>query len=149
VTAVKRPHIRTEVQVMFFDTDCGGVVSNIAYLRFIEIARTLLAEELGLALAEMAETQSYPVVVHTEIDYRRPAKLGDRLVVEGWLDRLERVRFWCAFRILRPQDGVLIAKCRQSLALIEMPAGALLRLPESWEKYRNLEASTQPARRTA
>jgi YbgC/YbaW family acyl-CoA thioester hydrolase len=76
---------------MFFDTDCGGVVSNIAYLRFIEIARTLLAEELGLALAEMAETQRYPVVVHTEIDYRRPAKLGDRLVVEGWLDRLERV----------------------------------------------------------
>ena len=29
--------IRTDVQVMFFDTDCGGVVSNIAYLRFIEI----------------------------------------------------------------------------------------------------------------
>jgi YbgC/YbaW family acyl-CoA thioester hydrolase len=130
------PRIRTEVQVMFFDTDCGGVVSNIAYLRFIEIARTLLAEELGLALAEMAETQRYPVVVHTEIDYRRTAKLGDQLLVEGWLDRLERVRFWCAFRIVRPKDNVLIAECRQSLALIEMPAGMLLRLPESWEKYR-------------
>jgi len=136
VTAVKMPRIRTEVQVMFFDTDCGGVVSNIAYLRFIEIARTLLAEELGLALAEMAETQRYPVVVHTEIDYRRAARLGDRLVIEGWLDRLERVRFWCAFRIVRPKDNVLIAECRQSLALIEMPAGMLLRLPKSWEKYR-------------
>jgi acyl-CoA thioester hydrolase len=149
VTAVKMPRIRTEVQVMFFDTDCGGVVSNIAYLRFVEIARTLLAEELGLALVEMAETQRYPVVVHTEIDYRRAAKLGDRLVVEGWLDRLERVRFWCAFRIVRPKDNVLIAECRQSLALIELPAGTLLRLPESWEKYRNLKANTQPARRTA
>jgi len=149
VTAAKMPRIRTEVHVMFFDTDCGGVVSNIAYLRFIEIARTLLAEELGLALAEMAETQKYPVVVHTEIDYRRAAKLGDRLVVEGWLDRLDRVRFWCAFRIVRPRDNVLIAECRQSLALIEMPAGTLLRLPESWEKYRNPEANTQPARRTA
>jgi YbgC/YbaW family acyl-CoA thioester hydrolase len=149
VTAVKIPRIRTEVQVMFFDTDCGGVVSNIAYLRFIEIARTLLAEELGLALAEMAETQRYPVVVHTEIDYRRPAKLGDRLVIEGWLDRLERVRFWCAFRIIRPKDNVLVAECRQSLALIEMPAGTLLHLPESWEKYRNLEADTQPSPRPA
>jgi acyl-CoA thioester hydrolase len=149
VTAVKMPRIRTKVQVMFFDTDCGGVVSNIAYLRFIEIARTLLAEELGLALAEMAETQRYPVVVHTEIDYRRAAKLGDRLVVEGWLDRLERVRFWCAFRIVRPRDNVLIAECRQSLALIEMPAGTVLRLPESWEKHRNLKPNTQPAQRTA
>ena len=127
------------MQVMFFDTDCGGVVHNIAYLRFIEVARTLLAEELGLPLSEMAETQKYPVVVRTEIDYRRSAKLGDKLVVEGWLDRLERVRFWCGFKILRPKDETLIAECRQMLALIEMPAGKLLRLPESWEKYRAKE----------
>ena len=86
---------------MFFDTDCGGVVSNIAYLRFIEIARTLLAEKLGLALAEMAETQRYPVVVRTEITYCRGARLSDRLVIEGWLDHVERARFWCAFRITR------------------------------------------------
>ena len=88
----------------------------------------------------MAETQRYPVVVRTEIDYRRAAKLGDRLVVEGWLDRLERVRFWCAFRIVRAGDDALIAECRQMLALIEMPAAKLLRLPEDWEKYRVQEA---------
>ena len=61
------PRIRTELQVMFFDTDCGGVVHNIAYLRFIEIARTLLAEQLGMALADMAQSQRYPVVVRTEL----------------------------------------------------------------------------------
>ncbi len=131
------PRIRTDVQVMFFDTDCAAVVHNIAYLRFIETARTLLAEELGLPLAEMAETQKYPVVVRTEIDYRRAAKLGDRLVVEGWLDRLERVRFWCGFRITRPTDAALIAECRQMLALIEMPAAKLLRLPENWDRFRS------------
>lgn len=130
------PRVRTQVQVMFFDTDCGGVVSNIAYLRFIEIARTLLAEELGLSLTAMAENQKYPVVVRTEIDYRRPAKLGDQLVIEAWLDRVERVRFGCAFEIIRPADDTLIARCRQMLALIEMPAGKLLRLPEHWEQYR-------------
>jgi YbgC/YbaW family acyl-CoA thioester hydrolase len=131
------PRIQTQVQVMFFDTDCGGVVSNIAYLRFVEIARTLLVEELGLALTEMAENHRYPVVVRTEIDYRRPAKLGDRLVIEGRLDRLDRVRFWCAFQITRPADNMLIAQCRQMLALIEMPEGKLLRLPEHWDKYRD------------
>ena len=129
------PRVRTQVQVMFFDTDCGGVVSNIAYLRFIEVARTHLTEELGLALAEMAEKQTYPVVVRTEIDYRRAAKLGDHLTVEGWLDRLDRVRFWCAFRIV--QKNVLVAECRQMLALIQMPSAKLLRLPESWDQYRS------------
>jgi YbgC/YbaW family acyl-CoA thioester hydrolase len=133
--------IRTEVQVMFFDTDCGGVVSNIAYLRFIEIARTHLAEDLGLALAEMAQKQTYPVVVRTEIDYRRPARLGERLVIEGWLDRVERARFWCAFRIKRPEDDTLVAECRQMLALIEMPTGKLLRLPENWETHDKADSS--------
>ena len=135
------PRTHTDVQVMFFDTDCGGVVSNIAYLRFIETARTHLAEELGLALVEMAQKQRYPVVVHTDIDYRRAAKLGDRLVIEGWLDGVERARFWCAFRITRPQDNILIAECRQMLALIEMPTGKLLRLPEHWKTYEKAEST--------
>jgi len=130
------PRIRTEVQVMFFDTDCAAVVHNIAYLRFIEVARTLLAEELGLGLSQMAESQKYPVVVRTEIDYRRAAKLGDKLAIEGWLDRLERVRFWCAFKIIRPADEALIAECRQVLAIIQMPEAKLLRVPEDWDRYR-------------
>ena len=142
------PRIRTDVQVMFFDTDCGGVVSNIAYLRFIEIARTRLAEELGLALAEMTQKQRYPVVVRTEIDYRRAARLGDRLVIEGWLDRLERARFRCAFRITRPQDKTLIAECRQMLALIELSTGKLLRLPEHWKTYDKAESSEHGERKS-
>ncbi len=130
------PRIRTEVQVMFFDTDCAAVVHNIAYLRFIEVARTHLAEELGLGLAAMAETKKYPVVVRTEIDYRRAAKLGDKLVIEGRLDRLDRVRFWCAFKIFRPADEMLIAECRQMLAIIQMPDAKLLRVPDDWDRFR-------------
>jgi len=133
----KQPRVRSEVQVMFFDTDCGGVVSNIAYLRFIEIARTLLAEELGLPLVEMAQTQRYPVVVRTEIDYRRGAKLGDKLIIDGWLDDLQRARFWCAFQIFRPADQTVIADCRQMLALVQMPAAKLLPLPAEWKEYRS------------
>ena len=130
------PRIRAEFQVMFFDTDCAAVVHNIAYLRFIEVARTRLAEHLGLQLREMAEKQKYPVVLRTEIDYRRAARLGDHLVVEGWLDRIERVRFRCAFKILRPSDNMLIAECQQTLALIELPAARPLRLPQNWDRYR-------------
>ena len=61
---------------MFFDTDCGGVVHNIAYLRMIETCRTRLAALLGMDLRSMSETQLFPVVVRTEIDYRRSARLS-------------------------------------------------------------------------
>ncbi len=131
-TAPETPTIETEMQVMFFDTDCAGVVHNISYLRFVEIARTLLAEKLGMGLADMARTGLYPVVARTEIDYKKPAMLGDRLVVHGRLESVDRSRFWCAFEVRRPADATLIATSRQMLALVQMPGPRLMRLPADW-----------------
>lgn len=133
------PTIETREEVMFFDTDCGGVVHNIAYLRMIETARTRLAAKLGMALKEMAQTQVFPVVLRTEIDYRKPAVLADELVIHGRLDSVERVRFWCAFEMRRVVDNTLLITCRQSLALVQMPQGRPLRLPDDWtERYAHL-----------
>jgi YbgC/YbaW family acyl-CoA thioester hydrolase len=133
------PRIRIEVQVMFFDTDCAAVVHNIAYLRFIETARTLLAEQMGMGLSEMAESGLFPVVARTEIDYRRPAKLGDKLEIEGWLESLDRARFWCGFTVRRIADGQEMVRSRQMLAMVQMPAGRPVRLPADWqERYAHL-----------
>jgi YbgC/YbaW family acyl-CoA thioester hydrolase len=126
------PSIETAEEVMFYDTDCGGVVHNIAYLRFIEKARTKLAAVMGMELREMAATQLFPVVVRTEIDYRRPALLGDHLIVRGALELLQRARFGMQFEIVRPADGERLVLCRQSLALVQMPEGRPQRLPEMW-----------------
>ena len=124
---------------MFFDTDCGGVVHNIAYLRMIETARTRLAALMGMKLREMAQTQLFPVVVRTEIDYKKPARLGDELIIHGRLESVERVRFWCAFEMRRAEDQTLLIACRQSLALVQMPEGKPSRLPEDWQvKYAHL-----------
>ncbi len=127
-----QPFIRTEVQVMFFDTDCAAIVHNLAYLRFIETARTLLAEQLGMGLVEMSRTKVYPVLMRTEIDYKRPALLGDKLVIEGRLESIEGMRFWCSFEVRRPADNALIAQSRQMLAVIQMPEAKPLRLPADW-----------------
>jgi YbgC/YbaW family acyl-CoA thioester hydrolase len=126
------PMIEIEYQVMFFDTDCAGVVHNLAYLRMIETARTMLAEQIGLGMLQMAGRGIYPVLLRTEADYRRPAKLSDRLIIRGRIDRVERARFWCGFEVVRPADGVLMVTCRQSLALVQLPEGKPLRLPEEW-----------------
>ena len=130
---MKTPALDTEVRVMFFDTDAGGVVHNIAYLRFIETNRSLLAENLGYPLGEMLNHGDCPVVVRTEIDYRRPAKLWDSLLIHGELEKFERTRFWCAFRITRPSDGQLLVTCRQMLVVVRLPALKVQRLPTRWD----------------
>ncbi|MGC6464589.1 MAG: acyl-CoA thioesterase [Akkermansiaceae bacterium] len=122
----------TEEEVMFFDTDCGGVVHNIAYLRMIETCRTKLAGLMGMDLPTMAETQLFPVVVRTEIDYRQPAKLGDVLEIRGEVTELNRVKFWCEFTMVRKGSEKPLITCRQALALVQMPEGRPRRLPAEW-----------------
>ena len=129
---IAMPESDTEVvtreEVMFFDTDCGGVVHNLAYLRMIEICRTRLAAKLGMVLSEMSETQIFPVVTRTEVDYRRPAKLGDWIVIRGWLGETSAARFWCEFEMRRESDNELLVTAKQSLAIVKMPEAKPMRL---------------------
>lgn len=132
------PECTTHEQVMFFDTDCAGVVNNIAYLRMVETCRTKLGALMGMDFQSMEKTKLYPVVLRTEIDYRQPAKLGDKLVIRGKLEKIERVRFWCSFVMTRENDDTPLITCRQSLAMVQMsdqgPARPQ-RIPEQWLEW--------------
>ncbi len=125
---VDQAEMTTRDEVMFYDTDVGGVVHNLAYLRMIEFCRTKLAEQIGFDLRTMAQTQVYPVVVRTEADYRKPGRLGDVIETRGWIEEWGKVRFWCAFEMKRPEDDTLLVTCRQQLAVVQMPAGRPQRL---------------------
>ena len=129
------PEFTTHEEVMFFDTDCAGVVNNIAYLRMVETCRTYLGAKMGLDFKSMQSSQLYPAVIRTEIDYRVPAVLGDKLKIHGKLEQLERARFWCAFVITRVCDDRVLVICRQSLSMVQMgkdkPARPT-RLPSEW-----------------
>lgn len=124
----------TREEVMFFDTDCGGVVHNLAYLRMIETCRTRLAAKLGMDLPGMSASMTFPVLTRTEVDYKRPARLGDWIEIRGWLGEVGAARFWCGFEMRREADGALLVTARQSLALVKMPEGKPLRLPQDFGK---------------
>ena len=126
--------METREEVMFFDTDCGGVVHNLAYLRMIETCRTRLAAKLGMDLKGMAESSIYPVLVRTEADYLKPGKLGDWIAIQGKLGEVGKARFWCTFEMRRESDGVLLLTAKQCLALVKMPEGKPVRLPNGFGK---------------
>ena len=121
--------------VQFYDTDCGGVVSNIAYLRHVERARTALFAALGMEPIGMMETGLFPVVVRTEIDYRSPARLGEEVRVTARLAVVEKVRATCHYRLVAsaPEgESRTVAEAHQIVALVRMPAGRPTRMPSEW-----------------
>lgn len=132
----EKHRIITREEVMFFDTDCAGVVHNLAYLRMIETARTKLAAQLGMDMAVMAQDKQYPVLLRTEVDYLKPARLSDQLLIEGAIESVKGLRFWCAFELYREeadQAREILVRARQQLAVIslETEKARPLKLPAS------------------
>lgn len=128
------PAITVPINIYYFDTDAAGVVHNVAYLRMVEVARTQLAEALQWSLQSMSVTGLVPVVARTEIDYCKPARLGEKLEIRSCLEKMERVRFYLEFEIVRPLDGARIAFCRQTMVTVQLPGGRPQPVPEHWRK---------------
>jgi acyl-CoA thioester hydrolase len=71
-----------DIRIYYEDTDCGGMVYYGNYLKYFERARTHYLEDRGLSVAELMKAGTMFVVVHAQVDYRSPARYGDRLTVE-------------------------------------------------------------------
>jgi YbgC/YbaW family acyl-CoA thioester hydrolase len=136
------PRVSVPLDVYYFDTDAGGVVHNMAYLRMIEIARTQLAASLGWTVEEMNRTGLVPVIARTEIDYLKPARLGDRLTVIAELTRLEKIRFFIRFEILATGTESAFVRCIQTMVTVQLPGGRPQRIPPAWrDAYPQLIAN--------
>ncbi len=74
---------RLSIRVYYEDTDAAGIVYYANYLRFAERARSEWLRELGAATAGTLKASGALFVVRRcEIDYLRPARLDDVVVVE-------------------------------------------------------------------
>lgn len=71
------------------------------------------------------------MVVRHEIDYVRPAVLGDTILTTGAWQSVERPRFWCDFEAPRLHND-LLWRAHQQLALVRMPQGRPARIPAEW-----------------
>ena len=129
-----RPEWTTSIKVYFYDTDAGGVVHNVAYLRIIEQARSDFAAYLGWTLGEMTGDGDCPVVSRTEIDYLKPARLGDTLKIKVKLTSMEKVRFHLEFEILRESDDLVLAKVRQVMVPVSLKTMKPVALRKDWRE---------------
>ena len=69
-------------RVYWEDTDGGGIVYYANYLRFLERARTEWLRSLGYSQQALARDPGIVfAVVSLNVEYRKPARLDDELVI--------------------------------------------------------------------
>jgi acyl-CoA thioester hydrolase len=91
------------------DIDVLGHVNNVVYLRWVQDA----AVAHWSALTNPAQRIDLAwVVVRHEIDYKRAAHEGDRLIARTWVGPASRNTFERHTEIVRADDRKLVVKAR-------------------------------------
>lgn len=74
------------IRIYWEDTDAGGIVFYANYLKYFERARTEWLRSRGVEQQKLREqTGAMFVVTQAQIDYHRPARLDDQLLVTARL----------------------------------------------------------------
>ena len=100
-------HVHTlAVRVYYEDTDAGGVVFYANYLKFFERARTEWLRHLGVAQQQLRdEVGGMFVVSATQVQYHRPARLDDLLLVTARIEEAGRASLTIRQQaLLKPQQ---------------------------------------------
>ncbi len=96
------------VRVYYEDTDAGGVVYYANYLKFMERARTEWLRALGFEQDALLARDIVFAVRRVALDYHRPARFNQQLVVRSRLARVGRARLVFAQSVLHG-DTPLVA----------------------------------------
>lgn len=85
--------IDTEMQIPFHDVDAMGVTWHGNYLRYFEIARCKLLDELGYNYRQMQASNYVWPIVDLQIKYIKPSSFEQKITVRAelveWENRLK------------------------------------------------------------
>src|SRR5690625_1324557 len=111
-----RLEIYHPVRVYIEDTDAGGIVYYVNYLKFMERARTELLRSWGYGKAVLFDEQLMFVVHSVNARYHKPARLDDELSVLARVTDIGRAAFNVEQAVYR--DGVALCSADIKIACV-------------------------------
>lgn len=121
------------IRIYWEDTDAGGVVFYANYLRFYERARTEWLRSLGLEQQKLREqTGGMFVVTQAQVDYHRPARLDDQLLVTARLESSGRASMTIRQQaFLQTTSGALLSEASIRIGWVNGANMRPMRIPIS------------------
>ncbi len=104
------------IRVYIEDTDAGGIVYYINYLKFMERARTEFMRALGFGKKYIFNSDNMFVVHSSQINYILPAQLDDELEVSTNILNLRSASI--LFEQIVKRDGVALCRAEIKVACV-------------------------------
>ena len=120
------------------DTDMGGIVYYVNYLKFFERARTELLRHLGFEQRTL-QTSGLLFVVHSlQCNYQKPAELDDQLEIQVVLSKLSRTSLSFEQVAVRQSDGETLCSASVRVACVDNIRKRPCRIPaDMYQAFEN------------
>ena len=118
------------VRVYYEDTDAGGVVYHANYLKFFERSRTEFLRDLGFEQDQLLTKNIAFVVRHCELDFLKPARFNDQLLVSTAILKLKRASMVFEQQIVC-QQGNLLCKATVVVVSVDIEHMKPIAIPEN------------------
>jgi len=116
-----------ELRVYIEDTDAGGIVYYVNYLKFMERARTEMMRSFGFGRDYIFNHDLMFVVRDVAVHYRQPARLDDQLTATARIVELRGASMRMRQRVLR--GGEELAAGEVMIACVDRTGVKPRRLP--------------------
>ncbi|HYM35226.1 MAG TPA: tol-pal system-associated acyl-CoA thioesterase [Steroidobacteraceae bacterium] len=101
------------IRVYWEDTDAGGIVYYANYLKFMERARTEWLRALGYEQRPMQEELGLIfVILDTQVEFKKPARYGDALIVTAHLKERSRATLSFSQEVMRDEEVLVTSALR-------------------------------------
>jgi len=111
------------------DTDMGGIVYYVNYLKFFERGRTELLRFLGVEQRDLCSAGFLFVVHSLECRYAKPAQLDDELEIHVVITALTRTSLTFEQRAVRCVDGAELCSAKVRVACVDYGQKRPCRIP--------------------
>ena len=131
------PTFTWPVRAYYEDTDASGVVYHAAYLHYFERARTEWLRAMGFSQHQLRERQSVVfTVANLEVDYLRPARLDDELIVTVVVQQMRRASLVFSQTLHRAAEpDLVLARARVRVGCVDVAAFRPCPLPDEFREY--------------
>jgi acyl-CoA thioester hydrolase len=120
--------VKTDIRVIYGDTDQMGIVYYANYLRYFEAGRNEFIRAQGLRYRDFEERFSLRLpVVEAQVSYRTPARYDDVLTVETTIEDVKRASARFVYRIVRGSEVVAAGHTLHACVDLE---GRIRRMPQ-------------------
>ena len=119
-----------EQKVYYSDTDAYGVVWHGSYVRWLEMGRIEMYEQMGYSLLELQAQNIVLPVINLNVRYKLSAKLNDEMIIETSIQKFNSLSVTFKQTIRSKATNKIFVEALVELVAIDNDCKLYRRMPQ-------------------